>query len=228
MFPCEISSRRERVDPATSGTSAPAAGAGGDSEGGGGSCDEAPGASAAAPGETPSPAFPGAAPSCGAGGGCPPGEDELTPGTPSPLASMMFWRAAAPFAINSPRSLRSCTFKRLRGPHSGVGLLVGTLGWAARRTPGSTRSGPTLRSRRGTGPKSGRAAATGDGARPRCCRQAVVCGAPLDVSGDDGALGGSRGYKGPAAPLSSSSARAGRGRLVPSHSTAVDLNQQMA
>ena len=102
MLPASISSARVRVESATSpmAKAAPAAGACAIGVGPASSgsrplwneCCDAPSA-AIAPGEAPSPALPGAAPSCGPAGDPTPGEDAVTPGGPPAGGSMIFYGA---------------------------------------------------------------------------------------------------------------------------------------
>ena len=138
MFPWAISSTRDKVEPATSGTESPAAGADGVAEAAGGGREAASTAAVLAPGEAPSPVLPGAAPSCGPGEWEASGEDSETPDPPFPLGSM-FWRRTADRSDNEfTASLPSSKRCRFRGPRSLGGLRVGAPGWAARRTPGPT------------------------------------------------------------------------------------------
>ena len=98
MFPWSISSTRDNVESATSGTVPPVSGAVGATRAASGGCAASP-AAVLAPGEAPTPVLPGAAPSCGPVDGPAPGEDVETPGGPSTDGSMMrcdrFWRRTA-------------------------------------------------------------------------------------------------------------------------------------
>ena len=136
MFPWVTSSTRDRVEPATSGTESPAAGADGDAKAAGGGREVASMAAVLTPGEAPTPVLPGAAPSCGPVEGPAPGEDVETPGGPPTDGSMMFWRRTAyesndEFAVSL---LLSSTSVR-PGPHSLEGRRQVGSGWAARRSP---------------------------------------------------------------------------------------------
>ena len=114
IFPWSNSSMRDNVEPATSGTAAPASGAGGAARAAAGGCAASP-AAVLAPGEAPTPVLPGAAPSCGPVEGSAPGEDVETPSGPSTDGSMMFWRRTADrsnneFTASSLLSSNRCPF----------------------------------------------------------------------------------------------------------------------
>ena len=92
MLPASISSARVKVESATSPmAAAPAAGASapGPASALWNDCCDVASAVAIAPGEEPSPALPGAAPSCGPGGVMP-GRDWEAPASPPPSGSIVF------------------------------------------------------------------------------------------------------------------------------------------
>ena len=163
MFPWAISSTRDRVEPATSGTESPAAGAGGDAEAAGGGREVASRAAVLTPGEAPSPALPGAAPSCGPAGGPSPGEDAGTPGGPPADGSMMFYGAVPP--MNSKDEFAVSL------------LLSSTVSPGAPLTRRPPEGGLRLGSAPLAGPTGGPRRCRPRGATRGPGRPAVVCGA---------------------------------------------------
>ena len=193
MFPASISSDRVRVESATSAIAeaAPAAGAWAIVVGPASSgsrplwneCCDAPSA-AIAPGEAPSPALPGAAPSCGPGG-VRPGRDWEAPASPPPVGSIVFGAPRADehneFAAQSARLgflVRTGPLS-LGGPGGAGGrarrlVPPGAAGDAATSRPAGGWCAPGRRAadvvwgcRRGEGPGQQRVEARRQGSRRR-------------------------------------------------------------
>ena len=197
MFPASISCSRVLKEPETSGKpAAPAAGARACPEASALNCEAASEAAAAAPGETPSPAFPGAAPSCG------PGDVELlgrdwkeAPSSPPPSGSIVL-------ALRALRSTNEfavlLTLGSLRGPLSlgGRGPPAGQRA-ARRRVP------------RGRPPGSPAAMVLAAG-----CRGPGVVRWPAPGPGGPGQAGAAPRQRGPAPPVSSPSGSAPEGAAL--------------
>ena len=211
MFPASISSSRVLKEPETSGSAAaPVAGASACPEASAFDCEAASEAAAAAPGETPSPAFPGAAPTCGPGDGAVLGRDwKEPPSSPPPSGSIVL----------ALRALRS------------------TNEFAVLLTLGNLRAGPL--SLGGPGPPAGQRAARRRVPRGRPpgspaamvlaagCRGPGVVRWPAPGHGGPGQAGGGAEARGPsAAGIQSQRQRAGGRRLAfPSPTTGGDLSQ---
>ena len=209
MFPWAISSTRDRVEPATSGTESPAAGADGAAEAAGRGREAASTAAVLAPGEAPSPVLPGAAPSCGPGDVEVLGRDwKEAPSSPPPSGSIVL-------ALRALRSTNEfavlLTLGSLRGPLSlgGLGPPAGQRA-ARRRVP------------RGRPPGSSAAMVLA-----ASCWGPGVVRWPAPGHGSPGQAGAAPRQRGPsAAGIQSQRQRAGRRHLAfPSPTTGGDLSK---
>ena len=198
MFPASISSSKVLKEPETSGKpTAPVAGASACPEASAFGCEAASEAAAAAPGETPSPAFPGAAPSCGPGDGAVLGRDwKEPPSSPPPSGSIVL-------ALRALRSTNEFTvLLNLGSLRAGPLSLVG---------PGPSAGQRAARRRvpRGRPPGSPEAMVLAPG-----CRRSGVVRWPAPGHGGPGQAVAAPRQRGPAPPVSSPSGSAPEGAAL--------------